>query len=99
MTSIQDLGARGTFSRADGTPGTIHRLQVLEDAGFRLIAERNRREFATEFFAAVSAGGKGPPPLGLHILMGAARGEKVKNMIENISAGRIAPVELIAEKN
>jgi aconitate hydratase len=33
MTSIQDLGARGTFSRADGTPGTIHRLQVLEDAG------------------------------------------------------------------
>jgi ubiquinone/menaquinone biosynthesis C-methylase UbiE len=73
--------------------------QVLEDAGFRLIAERNRREFATEFFAAVSAGGKGPPPLGLHILMGAARGEKIKNMIENISAGRIAPVELIAEKN
>ena len=40
----------------------------------------------------------GPPPLGLHALMGSSRQEKIANMIENISQGRIAPVELIARK-
>ncbi len=37
-------------------------------------------------------------PLGLHILMGETRAEKIKNMVENISADRIAPVELIARR-
>jgi hypothetical protein len=40
----------------------------------------------------------GPPPLGLHLLMGKTRPEKVANMNDNISKGRIAPVELIARK-
>jgi hypothetical protein len=30
--------------------------------------------------------------------MGATAAEKVKNMIENISVGRIAPIKLIAQK-
>jgi ubiquinone/menaquinone biosynthesis C-methylase UbiE len=74
---------------------------ALEAAGFAVSAERNRRDFALEFFAELSAKAAvadGPPPLGLHVLMGATRAEKVKNMVENISAGRIAPVELIARK-
>ena len=74
---------------------------ALEGAGFNIIAERNRREFALEFFAqlqskAASAGG--PPPLGLHILMGSTAPVKVKNMIENVSRNLIAPVEIVAEK-
>jgi ubiquinone/menaquinone biosynthesis C-methylase UbiE len=39
-----------------------------------------------------------PPPLGLHLLMGKNASTKVQNMIENISQGRVAPVELIAAK-
>ncbi len=75
--------------------------QALEAAGFQVAAERNRRDFALDFFAELNAkiaAAGGPPPLGLHILMGETRAEKIKNLVENISAERIAPVELIARK-
>ena len=74
---------------------------ALEAASFNIIGERNRRDFALEFFAQLQAKGAnsdGPPPLGLHILMGSTALVKVKNMIENISRNLVAPVELIAEK-
>lgn len=74
---------------------------ALEAAGFRITAERNRREFALQFFEKMkelAASADGPPPLGMHLLMGETRTIKVENMIENVSASRIAPVELIAEK-
>ncbi|NJD33733.1 MAG: methyltransferase domain-containing protein [Betaproteobacteria bacterium] len=74
---------------------------ALERSGFNIIAERNRRDFALEFFAQLQAkvaGANGPPPLGLHILMGSTAPIKVKNMIENISRNVIAPVEIVAEK-
>jgi len=64
-------------------------------------AERDRRQFALDFFAeltARAASPSGPPPLGLHILMGATGPQKVKNMVENIAAGRIAPIEMVARK-
>lgn len=70
-------------------------------AGFRLVAERNRRDFAVEFFAqlkARAAAAGGPPPLGIHMLMGASAATKVKNMIDNIAANLVAPVELVAVK-
>lgn len=75
---------------------------ALEGAGFHIVAERNRREFALEFFAQLqsnAAGAEGPPPLGLHILMGSTAPIKISNMIENISRNVIAPVEIIAEKS
>ena len=74
---------------------------ALEAAGLRVIAERNRRSFALEFFSRLQARARstgGPLPLGLHILMGHTAPEKVKNMIENISRNRIAPVEIVAER-
>lgn len=74
---------------------------ALERAGFKVVAERNRRDFALEFFAKLQAkvaSADGPPPLGLHILMGSTAPVKVKNMIENISRNVIAPVEIVAEK-
>jgi ubiquinone/menaquinone biosynthesis C-methylase UbiE len=74
--------------------------QALQNAGFEITAERNRRDFALAFFeelrARTAAGG--PPALGLQILMGESTPIKVQNMIANISANRIAPVELIARK-
>jgi ubiquinone/menaquinone biosynthesis C-methylase UbiE len=74
---------------------------ALQKAGFNILAERNRRDFALAFFAdqrAKTAAAGGPPPLGPHVLTGNNTPEKVQNMIDNISRGRIAPVELIARK-
>ena len=72
----------------------------LEEAGFRVVAENDRSEFALEFFSQLQAraGDGESPPLGLHILMGDSAAEKVRNMIENVSQKRIAPVEIIVEK-
>ena len=75
--------------------------KALQEAGFTVVAERNRRDFALAFFAdlrAKTAAAGGPPPIGLHVLMGKSTPEKVQNMIDIISSGRIAPVELIARK-
>jgi SAM-dependent methyltransferase len=75
---------------------------ALEGVGFKMISERNRREFALEFFAELqskAASAVGPPPLGLHILMGSTAPVKIENMVENISRNLIAPIEIIAEKS
>lgn len=76
--------------------------QALIDSGFEISKEDNRREFALSFFkelqAKIKANG-GPAPLGLHTLMQESTGVKIKNMIDNISADYIAPVELIAAKS
>ena len=74
---------------------------VLELAGFNITAERNRHEFATSFFDKMqerAAVASGPPPLGLHIVMGANAALKFSNMVENVKVGRIAPIEVFATK-
>jgi ubiquinone/menaquinone biosynthesis C-methylase UbiE len=78
-----------------------HYKSALEAAGFVITAERNRHDLGLAFFEGLRARAReagGPPPLGLHILMGKSTPEKVGNIIANISAGRIAPVELVARK-
>lgn len=75
--------------------------QALKAAGFTVVAERNRRDVALAFFEqlrASTAAVGGPPPLGLHILMGRDARDKVRNMAESTSNGGIAPVEMIARK-
>ena len=70
---------------------------ALEDAGFRITGERNRRDFALQFFhrlTAQAANTQGPPALGLHILMGETAPVKIRNMVENISRHLIAPLEI-----
>lgn len=74
---------------------------ALGEAGFNIVGVRDRRDFALDFFAQLqskAASADGPPPLGLHILMGGTAPVKVRNMIENISRNLIAPIEIIAEK-
>jgi SAM-dependent methyltransferase len=75
--------------------------EALAAAGFRIVAERNRRDFALEFFARLqpaTVASEGPPPLGLHILMGETAPAKIRNVIQGISENSIAPVEMIAER-
>ena len=74
---------------------------ALAGAGFNLLAERNRRVFAMAFFTqlrAAMADAGGPPPLGLHLLMGEPTPEQIKSVVGHISENCLAPVELIAEK-
>ena len=86
-------------SSAVATPAQYR--EALEKSGFTIVAQRNRRDFALAQYdqlrARTTAAG-GPPPLGLHLLMGSNTPDYVRNMIENVSTGRIAPVELIARK-
>ena len=72
----------------------------LEAAGFAVRKERSRREFAIEFFRQLRAGAAdtgGPPPLGLHLLMGATAPQKTANMHENLQRGLIAPTEIVCD--
>lgn len=70
---------------------------LLVAADFEVSKERSRRDFALEVFAQMRARGAAaaPAPLGLHIVMGASAGQKVKNMMGDIGAGLIAPIEII----
>lgn len=74
---------------------------ALRSAGFEILAERSRRDFALAYFAeqrAKVAAGETPASIGFHTLMGERRPAQVRNMFDSVSAGRIAPVELIARK-
>ncbi len=76
--------------------------QALNNAGFEVSKENNRRDFALDFFRKLrekTEASGGPPPLGLHTLMKETTSIKIKNMIDNITADYIAPVEIIAHKN
>ncbi len=76
-------------------------MQALVMSGFEVEQPTSRRDFALAFFAQIKAktqANGGPPPLGLHTLMRASTGEKLQNMVKNISARIIAPVEMIARK-
>jgi SAM-dependent methyltransferase len=76
-------------------------VELLGQAGFDLLKTRDRHKFAAEFFAEtrrrMEAVG-GSPPLGVHIAMGESASVKISNMVDNIAAGRISPVEIIVRK-
>jgi ubiquinone/menaquinone biosynthesis C-methylase UbiE len=69
----------------------------LAAAGFDIIKQRNRREFARDFFreVAVRTASSGVPPLGIHILMKTDVPQKLANYVSNLETGLIAPIEII----
>ena len=69
---------------------------AIEKAGLKIICERNRYEFAVEFFSKMK-GRKTPPPIGLHLIMNDFP-LKTGNMLKNLKNHRIAPIEIIAKK-
>ena len=74
--------------------------RALDAAGFDVTAERNRTEFALEFFRRMKTrvAESGPPPLGIHILLGRDASKKMGNMIANLEQGFVAPVEMICRR-
>ena len=71
----------------------------LDAAGFAVEEVEDRSEVARDFFHRRLAAAKdGPPPLGPHLVMGESAGEKLRNVLVNIEAGRIAPVLMLARR-
>ncbi len=75
---------------------------LLDTAGFDVSEVEDRSGFAGAFFrrvlAAAEASEGGPPPLGTHLILGASAPEKFRNVLNNIEAGHIAPVQMIATR-
>lgn len=73
---------------------------ATETAGLSVNAIEAKRELGLEFFARMKArmAESGPPPLGLHILMGQDAGVKAGNMAAGIAKGAIAPMLVLARK-
>ena len=71
--------------------------RLLESAGFEVLQERDRRDFALATLEKMRARGASarPAPLGLHIVMGDDAAAKVANMSNDIQRGLIAPTEII----
>lgn len=71
---------------------------ALREAGFAITAERERRQFAIEFFDKLRArqAAAAPPPLGLHQAMGADAKLKMANLVESLKAGTLGPCEIVA---
>jgi hypothetical protein len=70
---------------------------LLAAAGFEVLAQRSRHEFAISFFRELRSriAQSGAPPLGLHLLMGATTPQKLANMVRALEAGLISPTEII----
>jgi SAM-dependent methyltransferase len=88
------------------SPDTSH-LASPEDytaaavaAGFRVVTRTDRSPEARAFFERLrsSRGAGGPPPLGLHLIMGPQAAAKVGNMVAAIEAGILAPTELVLSR-
>ena len=76
-------------------------ISALIKAGFSLKHEDDKTDFANGFFEKISVSmgsSKGPPPVGLHLLMGDLTQQKIKNMAQLVKSGIIAPKILIMEK-
>ncbi|NNE67440.1 MAG: class I SAM-dependent methyltransferase [Pyrinomonadaceae bacterium] len=76
-------------------------VKDLESAGFQVETVTDRHAFAVEFFEAVKAkmaSAGGPPPLGIHVLMGSDAKTKVTNLTSNLINGLVAPFEFVARK-
>ena len=75
---------------------------ALTAAGFAVTRETSRRDGALDWFADVAAktaAAGGPPPLGVHLVMGPEAPVMVANLIAAMRAGVFAPVEILARRN
>ena len=74
---------------------------AMSAAGFEVVEERDRTDFAQDFFAALQeriAREGGPAPLGLHLIMGPDARVKIANMVRAVSDGLLAPTEMVGQK-
>jgi ubiquinone/menaquinone biosynthesis C-methylase UbiE len=72
--------------------------KALAHEGFSILAERERKEFAIDFFERMRqrTAQEGPRPLGIHLIMGETAMAKTGNVLDALRRGVIAPVEMFA---
>ncbi len=79
------------------TPGEMQVL--LDEAGFEVQEVSDRTDFALEFFSENMQPAAGAsPPLGVSLVMGDSAAEKLANVVRNIEAGCIAPVQMVTRR-
>ncbi len=78
------------------TPATYRRLLTL--AGFAIEGEANRRDFTLDLSREMRARAaeSGRPGLGLHVIMGPAAKDRLRNVMDALERNMIAPIEIIA---
>ncbi|MHA1525218.1 MAG: methyltransferase domain-containing protein [Alphaproteobacteria bacterium] len=73
---------------------------LLQEAGMVVETVEDRTDFARDIFSqAVAAPRQGPPPLGIHILMGASAAVKISNIRTGLESGKLAVVQMVARRN
>jgi ubiquinone/menaquinone biosynthesis C-methylase UbiE len=85
--------ARQADTSVLATPDEYRR--ALQDAGFQIEHERERRQYAIDFLNRMRALPE-PPVLGVHVLMGELAPLMMQNVTAPIVSGVIAPIELVA---
>jgi SAM-dependent methyltransferase len=88
----------------DGTGSYLHTssetIALLESVGFgAIVVEDKGKDYEAAYRATLAKAEKeGPPPLGLHLLLGATAAEKTRNALRNIEEGRTHPFQLVCVK-
>lgn len=89
--------AAGPATSFLATPAEMRVL--LDEAGFTIEHEEDRRDHALDFFARQRAlAAAGPSSLSLRTLIGEGFAERMANIVANISARRCGPWEFIARR-
>ncbi len=74
-------------------------VRLLEETGLEIEACREVGQRSVEWFEAnAPAPGAGPPPLGLHLLLGADWPEMARNMVQNVREKKLAVIQIVARK-
>ena len=72
---------------------------LLEQAGFRIEDVEDRTAAGIAFFRErLSPSAGGPPPLGIHLLLGPGAREMFENVLRGMEEGALAPVAMIARR-
>jgi SAM-dependent methyltransferase len=74
--------------------------EILQNVGFRILDWEDTTARSLEWFSAALERimASGPPPLGIHLLMGDTAMTKLGNMLRNLREGRIVVLQAVAEK-
>ncbi|MBI2203304.1 MAG: methyltransferase domain-containing protein [Candidatus Rokubacteria bacterium] len=74
--------------------------QTLADVGLRVLDWEDKSVHSRIWFAGVLERSKasGPPPLGIHLLMGPTARTKIENIVRNLAERRVVVVQAVAEK-
>lgn len=73
---------------------------ILEELGFRILDWEDKTRHSLDWFVAAfdKMQQSGPPPLGIHLLMGDTARAKFRNIIRNLEEARVVVIQAVAEK-